>query len=122
MPYNEVYVIDDDYIYSFVAFKILEKSNICKKVSIFNDGTKAINHLKSLPPNKYPSAIFLDIIMPTMNGKEFYEALKSLPAAEKITLFIHSGTMNERELQPFRDANIKIFQKPLNMEEVKKLL
>ncbi|MFN6946358.1 MAG: response regulator [Cytophagaceae bacterium] len=116
--YKEVFIIDDDNVYSFVAGKILENLRISNKITIFNTAEGAIKELKCRSSNNYPNLIILDIIMPIMDGWSFIQHLKNLPESHKIKLAIHTAVMNEKDLINFKKSNIPIIPKPFLPENL----
>jgi CheY-like chemotaxis protein len=70
-------------------------SNIGLKVLIAVDGQKALDLLEQ----KYNeiSLIFLDIVMPVMDGLEFLKIIKADPRFQKIKVIIFSNLDNEED-------------------------
>lgn len=60
-PINLVALIDDDEIASFIAKKIIEKTNLVNQIKFFSSGDEAINFLKfnANHPDLLPEIILL---------------------------------------------------------------
>jgi signal transduction histidine kinase/CheY-like chemotaxis protein len=102
----EALVIDDDeasrYILSSVASRIPLK---------MIEATNGIQGLKEAR-ERHPAVIFLDIMMPGMDGFEVLEALKNDPETRSIPVIIHTSRMlTPAERQTLQGAAIAILQK-----------
>ncbi|NDV17600.1 response regulator [Muricauda sp. TY007] len=82
---DELLLIDDDAITNFVNQNIVEPIFKNITISVFYNGSQALDHILSNPSVNY--LIFLDLNMPVMNGWEFLEAL--MPHKDKLHLTIH---------------------------------
>jgi len=72
---QQILLIDDDPVINFVNSKIVAKKFDDTPIFIFEDGKKALEHLKTNSNHSF--LIFLDLNMPIMNGWEFMEAISS---------------------------------------------
>jgi CheY-like chemotaxis protein len=77
--YKLVLLLDDNPMDNFVNQKILEVSNFAENIIVFQSGQDTLNHLKSVKSPDIPDIIFLDIMMPVMDGFAFLEAFENLP-------------------------------------------
>jgi CheY-like chemotaxis protein len=95
---STILLIDDDAATNFYHKLIISKSGIAASMHVAHHGKEAIDYLISAQNGKesMPDLIFLDINMPIMDGWEFLEQYKLLPAdiREKITLVLLSASMN----------------------------
>ncbi|MEB2775573.1 response regulator [Algoriphagus sp. D3-2-R+10] len=85
---DQILLIDDDPVINFVHSKIVRRKLPDTPLLIFENGLKAMSHLKSNPMNSY--LIFLDLNMPELDGWGFLEAI-SLEAKD-IDLQVHIVT------------------------------
>ena len=76
--YNTVLLIDDDQITNRVNEKILKEINFAQEVVIKDSGASAIAYIKDNISKKLPEIIFLDLIMPEVDGFEFLKSLDQL--------------------------------------------
>lgn len=94
-------LIDDDEIFNFLNQRILELSGTAGKIQVFTAARKALNWLSDNHSNdeEWPEIILLDIRMPGMDGFEFLEQFRLLPA-EKIKgvkVFMLTSSIDERD-------------------------
>jgi CheY-like chemotaxis protein len=73
--YNVVMLVDDDEIDNFVTKKMIDDSHFAKKLIIKLSSEEALNYLKKEQnnPDELPDLIFLDILMPVMDGFAFLD-------------------------------------------------
>ena len=108
-----VLIVDDEETNVLILEEILkEKYNILKA----SNGREALDIIKTANP--LPKIILLDVIMPEMNGREFFDRLKADKFFQKIpVIFITVDTDSESELL---DAGaVDFINKPFNPDIVK---
>jgi CheY-like chemotaxis protein len=89
----KIMVIEDDLEFRDAIEKLLTSAGY--GVETFSNGKAALARLKHLPP---PSLIFLDMMMPNMNGVEFMKAFLKLPLLESgIVVYLCSATASAQE-------------------------
>lgn len=98
-------LIDDDRVHAFVVERMLQKTQNCQDLMVFNDGMHALHFFKKITDiDKTPDIIFLDINMPVIDGWSFldeFEKIKdSLP--KQIDIYMVSSSNN-----PFDRARAK---------------
>lgn len=92
-----ILLIDDNPDHIKIFIWALEQSEIKNKVSVIEDGKKALDVLESLDspecilPRK-PDIIFLDMNLPPMNGLDLLRRIKSDPALSLIPVIITSSS------------------------------
>ena len=92
------FIVDDDPDdQQFLIEALVENDPSCRCFTA-PDGQEAITNLAdaTIPT---PDAIFLDLNMPLMNGKECLAALKRTSFLQDIPVIIYSTTSNIREIQ-----------------------
>jgi CheY-like chemotaxis protein len=92
------YIVDDDIDdQQFLIEALTENNELVQCQTAFN-GQDAITHLKeaTIP---LPDAIFLDLNMPGLNGKQCLMELKRTPSLQHIPVIIYSTTSVEKEIQ-----------------------
>ena len=76
--YNVIMLIDDNDLDNFVNKKLIENENFAGQVLIQSSGVSALEHLKKHTGGEIPDLIFLDIMMPNMDGFGFLEEFDKL--------------------------------------------
>src|SRR5882724_10800992 len=78
--YKLVVMVDDDDVDCFVTKKIIEDSNFSEKIVVFNSGKEGLEYLRKNEnnPEQLPEVIFLDILMPVMDGFGFLDEYDKL--------------------------------------------
>jgi CheY-like chemotaxis protein len=86
-----IMMIDDDpdeYIICSEVMELLELPLTCK---FFTNSTEALQVLQG----KMTDFIFIDMVMPKINGVELIEKIKELPKADQSKIIILSTSINE---------------------------
>lgn len=126
--YKTVMVIDDTYVDRFIAERIINKNDFAEKIILMDSATDAMEYLHAAAkhPAEFPEIIFLDIIMPGMDGFGFIEEYENLPEGIKSKCFIvmlatllKSGDKEKAEQNPYVKM---ILDKPLDKEKLEMLL
>jgi len=125
MKTHKVVLIDDDSSINFLHQILLEKSGQYTVVETFLMADKALEYFQS-PDRPEIDLILLDINMPKMNGWEFIEDYKKLPAELKagVTVMMLTTSVNPEHMTlAEEDLEIKgMIHKPLKVETLSALL
>jgi CheY-like chemotaxis protein len=121
--YDSVMLIDDNTIDTFINRKLIENNGFSANVSSYNDAREALDFLKQASQQEWPDLIFLDIMMPEMDGFAFLEAFERLDRGQKDRIKIVMLSTSES----FKDLNRanknvlvrKFLNKPLSPEMLK---
>ncbi len=125
--FKNVLVIDDNIIECIIHEHILHQSHIAEKVTLKYSGASALAYLKlnAANPKNLPDLIFLDLVMPEMDGFDFIKHFEKLDGivhyyCSIIVLSSNTDYIDyQRSLQsPFVTNYLK---KPLNIEELVQL-
>ncbi|QEC78698.1 response regulator [Mucilaginibacter ginsenosidivorax] len=124
----KIMVIDDgeldSIIFKLVVKRVLHNSNI----ESCNSGLTAINRLKFLiekQPNELPDYIFLDIMMPLMDGWEFlleYKKLKIEPIYKSKIYMLSSSIDRDNILKSLSNPWVEAYlAKPIDVPTLKSI-
>ena len=117
---------------SILNKKIVEKEEYSKTIVIHNSAINALEYLESVINNTdeyIPSLIFVDMMMPEMNGFQFIEKFEALPEtiqAETKIVFMSGSLLSDEQTEKLSKCKsvIKFISKPINkasLELVKEL-
>lgn len=125
---NAVCIIDDDEIYQFTTKRMIEKTQLVKKILVFSDAEKALEFIDSTISNSEdtPEIILLDINMPMMDGWEFLEKYIQIQPklAKKIIIYMISSSLDKRDIAKAKEISeiTDYIVKPISTEQIKEIL
>jgi CheY-like chemotaxis protein len=125
---NCILLIDDDEPTNFLNRLTLEQAGCVQEIRVAQSGQEALDYLRSCGEGTgpRPDLIFLDINMPAMDGWEFLQRYRSLPAACKadIVLIMLTTSLNsDDELRTKAIPEVSGFEnKPLSHQRLTLLL
>lgn len=96
---GEVYIVDDDQIYTFLLAKQIGRMEFCDAIRVFGNGGEALHELQANRdrPEKLPDLILLDLNMPVCNGWQFLDRISELSLQKNIPIDIISSSVNTSE-------------------------
>ncbi len=77
--YSKVMLIDDNSLDNFINKKLLETNGFAEEVTSYQMATEALTFLQKAAVGELPDVIFLDIMMPAMDGFQFLDEFAKLP-------------------------------------------
>lgn len=129
---NNIVLIDDNKIDSFINQKIVALACEQTTVKVFNSGVTALDYFKEISKESgalhffTTDLILLDINMPVLNGFEFLNELAKLDTFIKnpIDVFFLSSSNNENDMEDALETKFcsGYIIKPLTKDKFKKAL
>ena len=125
---QSVLLIDDNRSTNFLHTRILRRSGRVSAIKAVEDARQALDYLQTTSGGKYPSPelIFLDINMPGMNGWEFLEAYRQLPAEQRggiVVVMLTTSLNPDDRARADRIAEVNEFAyKPLSLDTFEELV
>ncbi len=118
--YTTAMLIDDNSLDNFINKKLIETNEFAENVITYQEATEAMDFLKTTSKDKWPDVIFLDIMMPQMDGFQFLEAFEKLPEDQRMQMKVVMLSTSES----FKDLNRanknpyvrKFLNKPLTLQ------
>ncbi len=124
-----IVLVDDDNDTNIYNEFILSDTGIVENILIFQNGKTALDFLTKKDNTGHypkPEIIFLDINMPIMNGWDFLEAYKKIPAEQRAGIIITmlSSSMNPDDKVKAEKMDIinGFINKPLTEMKFKELV
>jgi len=112
---TKVLIVDDEHAICQAFSQII--NNAGHSPLIAADGTAALNILQ----HETPSAIFLDVQLPDMNGLEILEKIHNSHPELPVIMITAHGTM-KTAMQAMQRGAFDYLSKPLELEHVRRLL
>ena len=113
-------LIDDNELDNFINKKLIESEGFAEKVLVHASAQSALGELKKISKDSesLPEVIFLDIMMPHMDGfgflEEFNKLLETVKGHCKIVMLSTSESFKDLN-KANQDKNVyKFLNKPLN--------
>ncbi len=125
--YKLVLVVDDNDIETFITSKTINDNDFAEKIITFLSAKEGLEYLKANENNteKLPSIIFLDIIMPKMDGfaflDEFDKMNDTIHKQCKVVLLSTSESLQDLNRANKNKYVSKFLTKPLMKEALEAL-
>lgn len=119
-------IIDDDPIFVFGTKKIMEMTNFCKSIIVYENGKEAYESLKAIiiANEQQPDVILLDLNMPVWDGWQFLDEFIKIPNEKTITIYIITSSVDPADVEKAKkyDAISSYIVKPITTFQLKKIL
>lgn len=116
--YAKVLLLDDNTLDNFVNKKLLEMNSFAGKIEVFESAPETLAYLRKENSQHLPDIIFLDIMMPGMDGFQFLEEFEKLPdeVQKKCKIIMLSTSESFKDLNRANKSHFvcKFLNKPLN--------
>ncbi|MGB7394446.1 MAG: response regulator [Pricia sp.] len=122
-----IWIIDDDLVSLYATRYRIGQTKTTAKVFDFDTAEIALEYYEKALRNKgqLPDIIFLDLIMPGINGWQFLETLKSMKAHGKVpNVYVLSSFSNskDRRLAKEHASILGYFDKPISKLDMERTL
>ena len=114
IPGRRALIADDDPVARFLIANILAANGFA-----FDEASNGADAVKCLKQNEY-SIIFLDLLMPRIDGWGVLDFMRSMKADKMPDLFVITGVQNQSISAADRNVVTGVIYKPLNPDEVGK--
>lgn len=120
--YSIVMLVDDNELDNFINKKLLENEKFAGSVLVHQSAQSALEELKKLEstPDQIPQIIFLDIMMPHMDGFGFLEEIGKLGenVKKKSRIIMLSTSESFKDLNRANQSRFvyKFLNKPLSKQ------
>jgi len=116
IPGRRALVADDDPVTRYLIANILAANGFA-----FDEAANGADAVKCLKQNQY-SIIFLDLLMPRIDGWGVLDFMRRMKAEKLPRLFVITGVKNQSISAADRDVVAGVIYKPLNPDEVGKVV
>ena len=117
VKYANVMLIDDNELDNFINKKLIENEQFAGEVTVHQSAQAALDELKSISPANLPDLIFLDIMMPHMDGFGFLAEFDKLDESirNKSRIIMLSTSESFKDLNKANQSKYvyKFLNKPL---------
>jgi CheY-like chemotaxis protein len=103
--------VDDDKDDREILFEALKEINPEIELLTAEDGVKAFNLLKDGLLIKNLNYIFLDVIMPVMDGVALLALIKGNQKLSKVPVYVYTNTSNPKEIEHIKNLGAEFIQK-----------
>ena len=121
-PLKSILLVEDDEATNFLHQLVIKRAGVAENIHVAINGKKALEYINAAVAGEHPmpDLILLDINMPIMNGWEFLDEYRRLPAQhkEKMKLVVLTASLNPAdETRALAYAEVFTFKfKPLTKD------
>ncbi|WP_185211775.1 MULTISPECIES: response regulator [Sphingobacterium] len=118
-----IILVDDDKISSFLLEKMLEYLKMGNVFEKFLNGSEFLNWLDLQQDNDHSYLVFLDIMMPIMDGWEVMERLKRHRLCKRVSVIMVSSSLSpsDRKMAMENGMVLEYLTKPVRLNELERL-
>ena len=120
VKYSNVMLVDDNPMDNMVNGQLIDSCGFAKKHKAFESAMETLQFLRTAAPQDLPEVIFLDIIMPGMDGFQFLDEFEKLSddirKRCKIVLLSSSDSFKDLNRANKNKLVKKFLNKPLTIE------
>ena len=120
VKYDFVMLIDDNPMENMVHRKLIDANGFANKIQAFESATESLEFLRSASKDELPNVIFLDIIMPGMDGFQFLDEFAKLgeEVQKNCKIILLSSSDSFKDLNRANKSKLvkKFLNKPLTAE------
>lgn len=120
---RRIIFVDDDRISTFLLSNIFDHLGIEGERIAFLSGNLFLEWLECQPYETEEILLFLDIMMPEMDGWQVMESLKGHRTCQKIFVIMVSSSLdpNDRKRALQNELVLEYIEKPVKVEDLEKL-
>ena len=118
MSKKKVLLVDDSIAIAKQLQKIVEDTDDFEVIGHAKNGIEGIKLFMSLKPD----VVFMDIVMPEMDGLQAIRSIKNLDKDAKIIVISSAGGVGDKVTEALKFGAMNVIPKPFEAEKVKDIL
>jgi len=118
MDKKKVLLVDDSAAIARQLQRIVEETEGFEVVGHAKNGIEGIKLFMSLKPD----LVFMDIVMPEMDGLQAIRSIRNLDKNAKILVISSAGGVSDKVTEALRFGAMSVVPKPFDPEKVKDIL
>lgn len=112
-------LIIDDSVFTFEQLKaIVEKTGVAEVLGHAKDGMEGVKLYRKLTPD----IVFLDILMPNMDGLQTLKTILNIDKNAKVVMISSLGGAAEKAEEAMRSGAKAIISKPFDEKDIKRII
>jgi CheY-like chemotaxis protein len=124
MQHMKAIIVDDNQYDVLILDKLIKIHKLYDETVLFTSPIEALEYINNMNDSE-SAALFLDIMMPELNGLEFIEDLtkKNRNGLDNLSIYLVSSTVDPRDIakaEEFPQIK-KLIRKPVDSEVLKQL-